>query len=91
MGRVSQLANVGDYLTLEVFDGSIVVIRGENRDLTGFYNVCARRAHRLLEGNVKRNTCRIPGGGSPGHVFDVVTTPDTKQQRAYEVLQQINV
>ena len=40
---------------------------------------------------IVRNTCRIPGERSPGHVFDVVTTPDAKQQRAYELLQKITV
>ena len=40
---------------------------------------------------IVRNTCRIPGEGSPGYVFDVVTTPDATQQRAYELLQKITV
>ena len=40
---------------------------------------------------IVRNTCRIPSKGSPGHVFDVVTTPDAKQQRAYNLLQKITV
>ena len=41
---------------------------------------------------IVRNTCRIPGvGGSTGHLFDVVTTPDAKQLRAYELLEQIKV
>ena len=40
---------------------------------------------------IVRNTCRIPGNGSTGHVFDVVTTPDATQQKALDLLQSITL
>ena len=49
-GHVSQLAEPGDYITCEVGEESIVVLRDRGGDLRAFYNVCQHRAHRLLEG-----------------------------------------
>ena len=40
---------------------------------------------------IVRNTCRIPAADSPRHVFDVTTTPDAQQQRAFDLLQKIKV
>ncbi len=49
--------------------------------------------HTLLEtlSGVVRNVCRIPGAGPDAPTFDVVTTPDAKQQRAYELIKTIEV
>jgi len=44
---------------------------------------------KLLSGIV-RNTCRIPGVPADAPTFDVVTTPDTTQQRAYQLLETIH-
>jgi phenylpropionate dioxygenase-like ring-hydroxylating dioxygenase large terminal subunit len=49
-GHVSQLAVPGDYLTLEVGEESVIVLRDGTGELRAFYNVCQHRAHRLLEG-----------------------------------------
>ena len=59
VGHVSQVSNPGDYLTLQLGDESLIVIRSDDGELKGFYNVCRHRAHRLLEGtgNVKSITC----------------------------------
>ena len=58
-GHVNQVANPGDYLTLKLGDESLIVIRGDDGELKGFFNVCRHRAHRLLEGSghVKSITC----------------------------------
>jgi transposase len=45
---------------------------------------------RLLSGIV-RNVCRIPGAPPDAPTFDVVTTPSAKQQRAYQLLEGIEV
>jgi transposase len=42
-------------------------------------------------GAIVRNTCRIAGAGPDAPTFEVVTTPDSKQQQAYDLLNQINV
>jgi transposase len=38
-----------------------------------------------------RNTCRTPHAGSDAPTFEVLTTPNSKQQRAFELLQQITL
>jgi transposase len=38
-----------------------------------------------------RNTCRTPKAGADAPTFQVLTTPNPKQQRAFELLQQIRV
>jgi transposase len=40
---------------------------------------------------IVRNICRIPGARPDAPTFDVVTTPNAKQQRAYDLLEEINV
>jgi transposase len=44
----------------------------------------------VLSGIV-RNICRVPGAGPDASTFEVVTTPDAKQQRAYDLLGTIEV
>jgi len=54
-GHASQVANIGDYLTLKIGDENLIVIRADDGKLKGFFNVCRHRAHKLLEdkGNIK--------------------------------------
>jgi transposase len=40
---------------------------------------------------IVRNTCRTPHSGADAHTFEVVTTPNLKQRRALELIQQIQV
>ena len=47
----SALADVVDFATLRIADESVLVIRGKDGELQGFYNVCKHRAHQLLEGS----------------------------------------
>jgi len=51
----SQVANPGDYATVQVVDQGVAVVRGRDGTLRAFYNVCQHRAHELLQGtgNVK--------------------------------------
>ena len=50
IGHESHVRNPGDYLTLQVADESVFVMRGDDGQLRGFFNVCRHRAHRLLTG-----------------------------------------
>ena len=50
IGHESHVRDAGDYLTLEIADESVFVMRGDDGRLRGFYNVCRHRAHRLLDG-----------------------------------------
>lgn len=51
----SELPNVGDYACATVVDQSVFVLRGADREVRAFFNVCQHRAHELLKGkgNVK--------------------------------------
>ena len=51
IGHVSTLSNPGDYATLQLADENIFVMRGDDRALRGFYNVCRHRAHQLVAGS----------------------------------------
>jgi len=49
-GHVSQLPETGDYITLDLAGERVFVVRGQDGELRGFYNVCQHRGHCLLEG-----------------------------------------
>jgi choline monooxygenase len=59
IGHGEKVAHVGDYFTHSIFDQDILVIRAKDQRIRAFYNVCAHRAHELLqgEGNAKVITC----------------------------------
>jgi choline monooxygenase len=49
-GHGEDLAEVGSYITCHILDQNIMVIRGKDRTLRAFYNVCSHRAHELVKG-----------------------------------------
>ena len=60
VGHQSQVAVRGDFLALTLIDQSIVVMRGQDDMLRGFYNVCPHRAHELFleeRGNKRAIVC----------------------------------
>ena len=59
IGHVTDLPNSGDYRVDGINGSSVIVMRGADGALRGFYNVCAHRGHELLtgEGCVKKLTC----------------------------------
>ena len=59
--HTSELPEAGDYITGEVAEQSVYVIRERDGSVMGFFNVCQHRAHQLLKGrgNVK-NAIRCP-------------------------------
>ena len=58
-GWAGELREPGDYLTADLLDQSVIVMRGQDGVLRGFHNVCQHRGHRLLQGrgNVAAITC----------------------------------
>ena len=48
--HTSDVANPGDYATLEIAGESLFAIRGQDGRLRVFYNVCQHRAHQLVTG-----------------------------------------
>ena len=59
IGHVTDLPNAGDYRVDDISGCSVIVMRGTDGVLRGFYNVCAHRGHELLTGQgcVKKLTC----------------------------------
>lgn len=48
-GRADQVADPGDFLTVDVVGESVLVVRGEDGQLRGFYNVCRHRGSRICD------------------------------------------
>ncbi|ALS58403.1 aromatic ring-hydroxylating oxygenase subunit alpha [Pandoraea norimbergensis] len=59
VGRASALAEPGDYLSAQIGDQPVVVVRDEQMQLKAMSNVCLHRMSVLLEGrgNVRRIVC----------------------------------
>jgi len=58
VGRAHQVANPGDYFTTELVGEPLLVVRGGDRILRGFYNVCRHRAGPPAEGCGSRKLFR---------------------------------
>ncbi|HJT81215.1 MAG TPA: aromatic ring-hydroxylating dioxygenase subunit alpha [Chthoniobacterales bacterium] len=59
-GHQSQIANSGDYLIASVAGESLIIVRGQDSRIRGFYNVCRHRGTRLcqdLTGHVRAIQC----------------------------------
>jgi len=59
-GHQSQLRESGCYLTVQVCDQNIIVIRDRNGELNAYFNVCQHRGHELLAGSGKVRTITCP-------------------------------
>jgi nitrite reductase/ring-hydroxylating ferredoxin subunit len=49
VGRVEDLPNTGSFLTYEILDDSVVVVRTGPQTLRAHYNVCVHRGRRLVD------------------------------------------
>lgn len=63
--RLEELKNVGDYVTYDILDESIIVVRSGPEKISAFYNVCQHRGRRLTKGcgHAKIIHCRFHGWG----------------------------
>jgi phenylpropionate dioxygenase-like ring-hydroxylating dioxygenase large terminal subunit len=61
--RVEEIPKVGDYVTYEILDESIIVVRTAADRIQAFYNVCLHRGRRLTEGcgHTAQFYCRFHG------------------------------
>jgi phenylpropionate dioxygenase-like ring-hydroxylating dioxygenase large terminal subunit len=48
-GRVEEIPAVGDYLTYEILDDSVLIVRSSPDTITALHNVCAHRGRRLVD------------------------------------------
>ena len=58
VGHASQVANPGDYFTTELVGEPLLLVRGSDGKLRGFYNVCRHRAGPPAEGCGSRKLFR---------------------------------
>ena len=61
--RVAELPKVGDYVTYDIMDESIIVVRTADDRIEAYYNVCQHRGRRLTAGCGHTNQfyCRFHG------------------------------
>lgn len=61
--RAEEIPNVGDYVTYDIVDESIIVVRSAPDKIEAFFNVCQHRGRRLTEGdgNARQFFCRFHG------------------------------
>src|SRR3984885_1210570 len=49
VGRVEEIPEVGSYLTYQILDDSILIVRSAPDTIKAFYNVCSHRGRRLVD------------------------------------------
>jgi Rieske 2Fe-2S family protein len=54
LGRVDDLEEPGDYQATEIAGESVIVVRGKDGELRGFYNVCRHRGTRICDAGAGR-------------------------------------
>ena len=75
--REEEIPRVGDYVTYDILDDSILIVRSGERRISAYHNVCMHRGRRLMDGcgHATRLTCRFHGwswscDGENVHVLD---------------------
>jgi phenylpropionate dioxygenase-like ring-hydroxylating dioxygenase large terminal subunit len=75
--REEEIPYAGDFLTYDIVDDSIIVLRRDDSSIVAYHNVCPHRGRRLAEGagQVANFTCRFHGwqwdlDGENIHVVD---------------------
>ncbi|WP_372780781.1 SRPBCC family protein [Litorivivens sp.] len=58
-GRVEEIPNIGDYLTYEILDDSVIIIRTATDTIQAYHNACPHRGRRLID--VKKGTRNAKG------------------------------
>src|SRR5690606_32418048 len=63
VARAADLAHAGDYVTCDLAGEPLVLVRGRDQRVRGFYNVCRHRAGPVAAGRGRRQTlqCRYHG------------------------------
>lgn len=48
-GRVEDIPNTGDYVTYDILDDSVIILRDEGGTIRAFHNVCPHRGRKLID------------------------------------------
>lgn len=48
-GRIEEIPNVGDYLTYDIGEDSVVIVRSARDAIRAYHNVCSHRGRRLID------------------------------------------
>jgi len=65
VGRVEQVPRTGSYFTkeLDVADTSLIIVRGKDKEVRAFHNMCRHRGNKLVwndyPGDEVKGTCRV--------------------------------
>ncbi|KJF19811.1 aromatic ring-hydroxylating dioxygenase subunit alpha [Rhodococcus sp. AD45-ID] len=49
VGRVEEIPKVGDFLTYEILDESVIIVRSTPDTISAYHNVCSHRGRRLVD------------------------------------------
>ena len=60
VGYLKDLAQPGAYITADILDQKVFVIRGKDGQLRAFHNVCMHRGHTLVEGKGEKAMLTCP-------------------------------
>lgn len=48
-GRIEEIPEAGNFITFEILDDSVIIVRGEDNELRAFHNVCPHRGRKLVD------------------------------------------
>jgi len=85
VGQAHQLAKPGDFFTTEVINEPLLLARGSQGELRGFYNVCRHRAGAPAEGCGSRKLFRCNyHGWTYGLDGQLISAPEFEGQPGFE-------
>ena len=85
VGHRNQIPHPGDFFTTELFGEPLLIVRGANAQIRGFYNVCRHRAGPPAEGCGSRKLFRC---GYHGWTYDLdgklISAPEFEGVQAFD-------
>lgn len=48
-GRIEEIPNVGDFITYDILNRSVLIVRTASNDIKAYYNVCSHRGRQLVD------------------------------------------
>ncbi len=75
VGRAERLAAAGEYLTADVAGESVIIVRGRDGALRGFYNLCRHRGSRLVPPELAEPGPGATASGCTGRFAGAISCP----------------